>query len=1121
MRTLMVCVALMVAAPARYCAQEVTGSIVGNVVDATGAAVPGARIAVTDTDRNQVVRSVQSDNKGEFTAALLPVGHYSVAADAKGFKRFVQSGIELHVSEKLTVTLALQVGEITEQVTVEENATQVELQSPVAAGLVSGTEVRELSLNNRNYLELLELMPGVVSNSPSDELVIGATNATGATNAVNALPFSLNGGRTTGNNFMIDGADNMDRGANQTLLNTPSVNSIAEFKAMRGLYSAEFGRAAAGQVNVITKSGTSQFHGSAYEFFRNDVLAANNFFNNAHFIDRPPLRYNDFGYTLGGPIYIPRHYNTDKNKTFFFWSQEFRRFITYSTYQDLAPTDALKQGLFSKPVCVQYATSANTTCSQTATSITNINPAAAAYIKDIWSKVPAGSPVDYTLFLPGRNTGSYRQELLKIDHVFGPKLALSWRYINDTVNTTESGGYQVSASAQIPGISNTATQTPGRNIMLRATSSFSPSLLNEAAFAYTYGAKLSQPAGLDSAANSPDVQIPLPYPSTLGRIPALSISGFSAINGYGPYINYNRNYNWFDNLTKIHGQHELKFGATLNYYQKTENAASANAGSFAFSPTTPPSGTVQILQNWANFLLGNATSFSMTSLDLTPDMRMRQFEAYAQDNFRVRPNLTLNLGVRYSQFRVPYDDNRMLTNFDPRLFNPANAPQVDHTTGNVVLGTGDPLNGVIDNHKTSPYGGNVSGEPGGKFAPRLGLAWDPFGDHKTSIRSGYGISYDSSLVGMYENNIFTNPPYLNNVTINATKLDNPSAGVTAVSAAPKTLRGTPLPMTLPYTQQWSLDVQRELMSNFVLAVGYYGSKSTHLLGIVDINTIPVGAAVAAGVTTANTPLTSTTTVKINYLRPYPGYGPVNVVETGFDANYNSLQVSAQKRFQGYSMLRMAYTWSKTLTDATNDRTNAPQNSYDFSAEKARALFDRSQVLTVSYTYELPFARSWSGAGHALLYGWQVSGITSYVTGLPIRVSSSYGRDWGDQGILASGTTAAARPDQISDPNANAPRTVAQWFNTKAFAQVPTGVVRPGNAGAADIQGPGYEQWDMSLFRNIAIREKMRLQIRAETFNTFNHTNPMAVATAAGNTNFGQVTSTRDPRRLQLGLKLNF
>jgi hypothetical protein len=1097
-------------------AQEVTGTIVGTVTDPSGGAVPRAAVIVTATDKHQVVRRLTSDSNGEYVATFLPVGVYSITADAKGFKSLVRTGIQLDVDQKLTVPLRLEVGDVSEKVTVESNVPAVELQSAVASGLISGSEVRELSLNNRNYLELLTIMPGVTSNSPTDELSIGATNPTGA---VNALPFSVNGGRTTGNNFMLDGADNMDHGANQTLLNTPSVDAIAEFVALRGNYSAEYGRSAAGVVNVITKSGSSQFHGDVYEFFRNDKLASNNFFNNANDIARPPLRYNNFGYTFSGPVYIPGHYNRDKNKTFFFWSEEFRRTITYSTDQVLAPTAAMKSGVFSSPVCVQYTSTADTTCQTTASSITNINPVAAEYLQDVYSKVPAGNPTTFSLYETGRNTYNFRQELIKLDQTLSAKHVLSFRYVQDAVNTTESGGYQVSASSYFPGVSNTATQTPGHNAILRLTSSFSPSFINEAGAAYTKGAKLSQPAGLNADVNSPDVKVNLPYASTLGRLPTLSVANLTSITGYGPYLDYSYNYNAFDNATKVMGRHTLKFGVTYNYYRKTENQATSNAGTFTFSNTTAPKGTPQAMQNFANFLLGNVTTFTQGSLDLTPDMRQREFETYVQDDFRVRSNLTINLGVRLSIYRLPYDDRHMLTNFDPNLFNPANAPQVDKTTGNVITGTGNPLNGIVQNGN-SLFGNTVSNQPDPGWAPRVGLAWDPFGTGKTSVRAGYGISYDSSLVGMYENNIFTNPPFLDTITISNTLLSNPSAGVSVISAAPKTLRGTPTPVLLPYTQQYSFDVQRQFAGNFVLDAGYYGSKSTHLLGIVDLNEVAPGLAVADGITTANAPLKSSTEVLLNSIRPYRGYGPINVTENWFNANYSSLQVSAIKRLKRSSTLRLAYSWSKTMTGVPNDRTNAPLDTYDRAADYGLAPFNRTQVLTMSYVYEIPFDRAAPSWVRDTLHGWQISGITSFATGLPLTVTSSYGIDWGDMGIL-SGSLAAERPEQFSNPNTNAPHTIAQWFNTSAFGPVPTGIVAPGNAGVSTIQGPGYEQWDVSLFRNLQFSDRFRMQIRGETFNLLNHTNPMAVSVGADSTTFGQVTSTRDPRRIQLGMKLLF
>ena len=1083
-------------------AQEVTGTIAGTVTDATGAAVPGVSVTVTESVRQQILRKLVTNADGGYVATLLPVGTYTVRAEIRGFRSANQTGVELHVSDKLTVNFAIAVGDAAEQVTVEASPVAVDLQSATSAGLISGTEVTELSLNNRNYVQLIALMPGVTSNAATDEMYIGTTNPTGGTNTI---PFSIGGGRTSGNNFMVDGADNVDRGSNLTLLNYPSVDAIAEFKALRGQYSAEYGRGASGMINVITKSGGSKFHASAYEFFKNDRLSANNFFNNARKIARPPLRYNNFGYTFSGPVPFLSSKDASKHKTFFFWSQEFRRVITYSTFQALAPNDDMKRGVFKNPVCVDFTVNV---CNATASQISNINPVAAAYLQGIWSKVPAGDSL-FNLFSVQSNIYNHRQELVKIDHTFTPSQTVSLRYIKDTIPTEEPGG--LFTGSALPGVARTKTDSPGQGWMVRATSTLTPSLLNEAGWSFSSGAIVSRPTGAINATASPDIKANLPFASTLGRVPALSVGGLSSITGYGPYDDFNRNHNIFDNLTKVMSKHTLKVGVSLNFYQKTENAAGNNAGAFSFATTPRPAGTSTAEQGWANFLLGNVATFTQASRDITPDMRARQGEAYVQDDYRVKRNFTVNLGLRYSLFRQPYDANHLLTNFDPSRWDAAKAPLINAANGNIVPNTGDPLNGIIVNGDTSPYGAKVAGEKYNNFAPRLGFAWDPFKKGKTAIRSGYGISYDSTLVGTFEQNVFNNPPFVNNITISNTRLENPAARVQVISAAPKTLRGTPLPAQTPYTQQWSFDAQQEIRKGLVMTVGYYGSKSTHLLGIVDLNSVRPGAGVAAGILSG--PATTATTPLLNALRPYRGYGPINSVQNWFNSNYHSLQVSAQRAFSRRSSLRLSYTYSKALTDAGSDRSNAPQNFYNRAADYARAPFDRTQVLTISYIYQLPFRT-------VLLKGWQFSGIVAANTGLPLRVTSGYGLDWAGLGVL--GTSAVSlRPDRVSDPNLNAPHTIAKWFNTESFAPVPDGELRPGNAAATTVAGPGAARLDFSLFRTVPLRELAKLQIRVEAFNVTNHTNYGAVSTSAGSTTFGQITSARDPRRLQLGMKLIF
>ncbi len=1086
-------------------AQEVTGSIVGTVLDSVGSPVAGATLRVRSTERGAVVRTLSSDAEGSYVATLLPIGFYAVEVEAPGFKRFTQAGIELHVGEKLTVAIRLEVGDLAQQITVEADAAQVQLQNAASEGLVSGKEVRELSLNNRNYIQLLTLMPGVTSTATTDELYIGLQNPNGGTNVI---PFSLNGGRTSGTAFMVDGADNLDRGSNLTLLTFPSVDAIAEFKAFRGAYSAEFGRGASGQVNVITRSGTNKFHGNVYWFNRNDAYSANSYFNNLRNIARPPLRWNNAGYTFHGPIF--------KNKTFFFWSQEVRRVITYNTFNSLLPTAELKRGEFAQPVCVEIQ---GANCLRTDTRIPVINPVARAYIQDIFSKLPNGDPGTFNVFFPIRSRFNARQELLKVDHRFSERFNVNVRWINDTIPTEEPGG--LFTGSPVPLVPQTSTNAPGRSVTARFTHTISSRFYNEGGYAWSYGAISSRPIGLIGKENSPNIKVEnMPFPVTLERVPTLAISGFSSLTGYGPYENFNINQNFFDNFTSIVGRHTIKTGVTLNIYRKKENHLTGlNAGSFSFLTTPRPTGTSIANQAWANFLLGNVATFQQASTDLTPDLRQNQWEGYLQDDWRLRSNLTLNLGVRFSYFPSVRDENRLLTNFDPSAYRADRAPQINPANGNIVPNTGDPLNGIIINNQNSPYGDRVLNSPGVKWAPRFGFAWDPFKDQKTAIRGGYGISYDSVLVGIYQQVVGQNPPFVNNIQINNTRLENPTAGVVSISAAPRTLRFVPAPFRIPYTQQWSLDVQRQLR-RFVIMVGYYGSKGTHLLGLQDQNTVRPGLAQEQGLVNENGHITSTQLPRLNAIRPYRGYQYINGVNTDYNSNYHSLQVGSQRYFSANSSLRIAYTWSKALTDSPSDRSTAPQNVYCRACEYSRATFDRTHVFTASYFHVLPFFKQSKGITKYTLAGWQLSGITTLNTGLPQRVTSALGVDWAGLGTVGA-SAAPIRPDMVTNPNQGAPGDRFQYFNTASFQPVPNGETRLGNAPSTSVIGPGINIWNVSMFKNFRFEKGRTAQLRIESFNTFNQTNFAGLGLGLGNTNFGQVISTRDPRRLQFGLKLAF
>ncbi|MGB4785028.1 MAG: carboxypeptidase-like regulatory domain-containing protein, partial [Candidatus Acidiferrum sp.] len=576
-RTIMALLSLLCLCGGLTRSQEITGQIRGIVTDASGAVVANATVTITNLDRNQVLRTVETNSAGEYVAPFLPVGRYSVTVEFKGFKKFIKNDIELNVSDRLTVDAALQTGALTETVSVEADPLQVNLQNVAVEGLISGTQVRELPLNNRNYEQLVTLQPGVTSNT-ADQVYVGTTNPQGA---VNIVSFSINGNRQSQNNWTIDGADNVDHGSNITLLVYPSVDAIAEFKVERSNYSPEFGRSASGQINVVTRSGTANFHGGLYEFFRNDVFNANSFINNRNGTKRPVLRYNDFGGTIGGPFFIPGVYNTNKEKTFFFFSEEVRRVTTPVAQNSIVATDLERQGFFQFPVCT--AVSATGTCTATGTQIpaASFNPVSAAYIKDVFTNMPKPPASDGVLFSTFPGVFNYREELLRADHVVNSKLSLMGRLVYDHIPTKEPFGLFGPQSA-VPGVGSTSTDSPGHQWMGRVTWQITPRIFNEAGYAYSYGAIVSDPTGSLARSNSPDVAnlIKLPYPVQLNRIPSLLFDdAFSNLASFGEYRDYNRNHNAFDNASWIRGRHAMKFGFTFHHYQKKENAAGSNAGS--------------------------------------------------------------------------------------------------------------------------------------------------------------------------------------------------------------------------------------------------------------------------------------------------------------------------------------------------------------------------------------------------------------------------------------------------------------------------------------------------------------------------------------------------------------
>ncbi len=1158
--------------------QEITGSIVGSVRDSSGASVPGASVVITDSIKNTIVRTTVTNDQGVYSAPNLAVGLYRITVEAENFKKSVKSDIKLDIGQRRTIDIGLEAGTIEETVTVEADAVAVDLQSATNGTIINGDQVRELSINNRNFTQLVTLAPGV-SNDLSDQVYVGTVNPEGQANTVQ---ISVNGARSSQNTFTVDGADVTDRGSNLTIQAYPSVDSIGEFRVLRSLYPAESGRSGGGQINVVTRSGGNKIHGSAYEFVRNEKFNANDYFTNqtaSAGIDsngkarRRPFRYNNFGWTLGGPVYFLRFGEVDPDssvfkkydRTFFFFSQEFRRDIRYPSLNSTVPDANLKQGIFPVAICLQAT---GTTCNTVLpagtpmSTLRPINSVAQQYINNIYNNLPLPTnAATYALNFPTRNTAKFQQEILKLDHSFNDKWSMYYRFQNDKI-PTEDANSLFSSGSGLPGVSNTETNSPGRTHTFQSTYVIGPKVIVEGRYTYGYGAILSTNAGLLARSNSP-ISIPLPYENQRDRVSTISGNGFSNLQGFGPYDNFSNKQNYSGSLTWVAGSHTMKFGAIYSLYRKNENAlAGSNEGTFSAFNT--PGGTARInapgvsgtinnnLQSWANFLLGTNVTFTQASFDYTADLRQKTIEGYAQDEWRVRRNLTVYFGVRYSFFGSPWDNNGRLTNFVPGLWDSAQAPLVTGA-GNRVAATGKNFcNGIIVNSQnyttgpsnfnctpiSSPWGKFIMDAPKTDFAPRVGLAWDPFGKGETSIRTGFGIYHDQVLNGTLLQQIGLNQPYQQTFTLSSTRLDQPlptGSGINVVAAATAAnVRGVQADWITPYSEQWSLDLQQQLTKNTIVTVGYYGSRGVHLIGAFEMNEIPAGTALntlcATGASTTPTVACQTpgtaffstaASAILDQIRPYRGFRSLNLVQPKYNSNYHSLQVSGQHRFGGGSQANLAYTWAKNLTDNQTDRSTAPQNSYDIRSEYGRASLDRRHILTLNYVYELPFFDKQTDFVGKVLGGWQVSGIITSQTGLPLTVTTS-SFDPAGLGFIPA-LIAGGRPNITCDPNQGGAGTQQQYFNTSCFTPNPltTSTTIPntvGTSGRGVVFGPPTNRIDFTLVKNLRFGESTRLQLRGEAFNILNHTNFRSLSTNVTSSTFGQVISVRDPRTLQFAAK---
>ena len=1151
-------------------------NIVGTVVDASGAVLAHVQVTVSNPERG-FTRIAASDAGGDYSMFRVPIGNYTITAEKAGFQKLVRTGIVLNTGQTLRVTLELKVGSVAQEIIVSADPVRVETETGAVSHVVNATQIGELNLESRNFAALATMVPGAAAlGTAFDPTTTGVL--ANATLSFNGLPGNFN-------NWEIDSTNNVDQGSgSNSLMQYPSIDSIAEFRISTSNYSAEYGKSGAANIEVVTKSGTNKFHGDLFEFLRNQAFDASDWFLNQSGGQQLPLKRNNFGFTLGGPLYIPGHYNTDRSKTFFFVSEEWRIYRQGTVINQLVPSLRQRQGDFSEcdanspnynpavalplpgggQVCTLPTVPGSNPPAPYPNDKVNVDPTAAALLNGL-IPLPNTGPIGYRK-APSLPT-YIREDMFKIDHNFSDKLLAFVRYTQDADEQDfiptlwDNGSY---------GTVKSKWTSPAITSVLHITHAIRRDLLNEVILSYSSDVNtVHNFTGFDSPAGSiyrpAGFAMKSIFPGNQNQ-PKLPGIGFNTGVPFHTGQSTGFEFDFVDpqlaikdNLIWSKGRHTLKTGFFLldNHINTTTNIGLDAQGFLSFGNSLTTTGN-----SLADMFLGYIQGYSEYGRVVNGQLvggpgrgRWRQwdFEPYFQDDWRVKSNLTLNLGVRYF-WLTPFYDVSNPTNdsiFIPSLYDPSKQAQLD-ANGFLIPGSGQtPLtygNGLSECGSGSvPKGCSTSYR--GTVSPRVGFSWDPFGRGKTAVRGGYALNWDSSNPLHAGAGFNGNPP--TNATLNATNITR-YQNIVPGPIAPVQFSDIPTVRKWPEVHQYSLGVQQELPGKNVLWVSYVGSLGRHLQqNNLNINQVPLGA------TTQNVPAfagqtgipgcdingnCSVQTALINlvpaiYFAPYRGYTGIGMRSPNGNSNYNSLQSSLRHKTTKGLMYEVAYTWSHTLDNFVISGVN----DADLKRWYATSGLNQAQVLTINWVYELPFFRESSiAAARYVLGGWQLGGISNFAMGPPIDFScplSGVSTGIGGSVVCDPLGKVDVKKSSVIDPSSGFP--TPSWFDPNVVGQV-TGAQlaannEPGMFGSMrrnPLRGPGRNNWDIDLIRNFRFNnEKDNLQFRLETFNTFNHPQWSGVnttcadqspdgASCAGN-GFGEVTSAFPARVVQLGLKFEF
>jgi carboxypeptidase family protein/TonB-dependent receptor-like protein len=790
-----------------------TATLTGTVRDNSGAVIPGAVVAVKQMATG-TVRQLATNSAGEYVAAALVPGQYDLTITASGFRTYQAQAVTLRVAQNARIDVTLQVGAATQQVTVQgEGLAQVDTESSQLGGTITGTEVVQLQLNGRNFTQLITLVPGVSNQTGQDEGVVGAEGS---------ISYSVNGGRTEYNNWEVDGGDMMDNGSNFSLNVYPSVEAIEEVQVLTSNYGAQYGKNGSGTVEVETKSGSNQFHGSLWEFARNEAFNAHNYFD-VPGTPKAGYKKHDFGYSVGGPIW--------KNHTFFFWLQNWRRENVPQNFYNFVPSVANRNGDFND-VCDAGSDcpfDPNTGDSFPNNQLPSIDPNSQILLNMI-PEPNVGSGANSIFAAAIAQPTHWREELGRLDHDFNSKNRLTFRVIHDSWDTTK-------ASVTWGGMTFPTIGThfigPGVEMVARLTSTLSPTLLNEFVASYTTDHIKQINTNPSVWTRTSDFTMPGLFPDFGGKLPGMCLSTNGAYGGgfcegptAFPWENSNPTFTFRDNVTMSRGKHKLVFGGYFMNAEKNEMAYTDLGGDLYFDSTYP----VSTGNAYADLLMGNIASFSQASSQPKYHINFKIFEPYFQDDYHVSKNLTLNLGVRISFYGTFWERNHLISNWTPSAYVPANAPrlQINDTDeipqGALIPGSGDPFDGMVQC--------GVNGIPRGCLkghlfnpAPRLGFSWDPTGNGKMAVRGGYGIFFEHTN-GLEANaeDLEGTPPIVQ--TPNQYNISGYANVGGQGLLFPLSTTSIPDRAVWPYVQQWHLDVQRDLFHNTIATLAYVGAKGT-------------------------------------------------------------------------------------------------------------------------------------------------------------------------------------------------------------------------------------------------------------------------------------------------------